>query len=314
MTTSGRIHSVTVNDHVFLLEDQQYRVKNLLCGLQRSAQRNQLPWSPFRTFPETNLAATPCHLWGFGYGRSVYGKMPLPRTDISNSPWRFRHGCSSRLALKGRDGWVGFPDDGLLLRWQPRTGCFRGSQSVRTIAATASYPTLSRSCFAIPSCVTDCWSGAPTVPPSGPQSHAQGTHEPFNGTTRNDRLVAKPTNIQIVELLRAHFTLSATLAFDPPHRFRHHLTPDDTLYHFLFCAPNADTATLSGCANLLLENLHPDQSPTPADVVQAAGRLVTFIALIKRTFTKPALPQVYNQRSRDCSVFCAKLRCPIVKV
>ena len=217
----------------------------------------------------------------------------FPRTDISNSPWHFRHRCSSRLAPKGCDGWVGFPDDRLLLRWQPRTGCFRGSQSVRTIAATASYPTLSRSCFAIPSCVTDCWSGAPTVPPSGPQSNAQGTHEPFNGTTRNDRLVAKPTNIQIVEL-GAHLTASATVTFDPPHRFRHHHTPDATLYHFLFCAPNADTATLSGRANLLLESLHPDQSPTPADLAQAAGRLMTFITLIKRTFTTPALRQVYN--------------------
>ena len=53
------------------------------------------------------------------------------------------------------------------------------------------------------------------------------------------------------------------------------LTPDDTLYHFLCCAPNAEIATLLGRANLLLKFLHLENSPMPDDpLVQVAGRLV----------------------------------------
>ena len=101
---------------------------------------------------------------------------------------------------------------------------------------------------------------------------------------RNKSSNAEP----ILRLLRR---LLLTLPTD----FDDDLTPDDTLYHVLCCAPDADTATLSGRANLLLKCLHPDKTPTRKYVlVQAAGRLVTLITLIKRALTTPALRQVYN--------------------
>ena len=92
----------------------------------------------------------------------------------------------------------------------------------------------------------------------------------------------------ILRLLRQ---LLLTLSTD----FNDDLTPDDTLYHFLCCAPDADTATLSGRANLLLKCLHPDKCPNPENpLVQSADRLVTSVTLIKRTLTTPALRQVYD--------------------
>ena len=56
-----------------------------------------------------------------------------------------------------------------------------------------------------------------------------------------------------------------------PTDFNDILTQDDILYQFLCCAPNADTATFSGRANLLLKCLHPDKSPTPDDTQQPAA-------------------------------------------
>ena len=103
------------------------------------------------------------------------------------------------------------------------------------------------------------------------------------------QLTTKSSNAEpILRLLRQ---LLLTLPTD----FDDDLSPDDTLYHFLCCAPDADTATLSGRVNLLLKCLHPDKSSTPEDpLVQSAGHLVTLITLIKRTLTTPALRQFYN--------------------
>ena len=165
-------------------------------GWQRSPPKNQLPGSPLQAFRETNLTATPCHRWGSGYSRSARGKLPLSRTDISsNIAWHCRHRCPGGLSPKKCNGWVGFTDDGILLSWQSGRGCFRGSQAVGTLAATASNYRASRSCSAISSCVPDCWSGATPLPFPGRWSHLQRTYEPLNGPTWNDRLVAQPTNL-----------------------------------------------------------------------------------------------------------------------
>ena len=73
-----------------------------------------------------------------------------------------------------------------------------------------------------------------------------------------------------------------------PTDFDEEMTPDDTLYQFLCSSPDADAATLSSNSNLLLQSLHPDKSSTPEDpLVQAAGRLVPLITIIKRNLTSP---------------------------
>ena len=108
------------------------------------------------------------------------------------------------------------------------------------------------------------------------------------GSLRN-QFTNKSSNAQ--PILRFLRQLLLTLPIDVDG----YLTPDGTLYHFLCCAPDADTTTLSWRANLLLNCLHPDKSPTQEDtLVQAAGRLVTLITLIKRKLTTSALRQVYN--------------------
>ena len=105
--------------------------------------------------------------------------------------------------------------------------------------------------------------------------------------THNDLMNLSMAQLETIGSLRSQLTnksstaepilrLLRQLLLTLPTDFDDDLTPDDTLYHFLCCAPDADTATLSGRANLLLKCLHPDISPTSEDpLVQAAGRLVT---------------------------------------
>ena len=90
------------------------------------------------------------------------------------------------------------------------------------------------------------------------------------------------------------------------------MTPDDTLYHFLCSSPDPDAATLSSNSNLLLRSLHPDKSSTPEDpLVQAAGRLVPLLTIIKRNLTSPLIRKVYDhcglvglRRLLQCSLRC----------
>ena len=99
-----------------------------------------------------------------------------------------------------------------------------------------------------------------------------------------------------------------------PTDFDEEMTPDDSLYHFLCGSPDADAPTLSSNSNLLLRSLHPDKSSTPeARLVQAAGRLVPLITIIKRNLTSPLIRKVYDhcglvglRRLLQCS-----LRCPM---
>ena len=92
------------------------------------------------------------------------------------------------------------------------------------------------------------------------------------------------------------------------------MTPDDTLYLFLCSSPDADAATLSSNSNLLLRSLHPDKSSTPEDcLVQAAGRLVPLITIIKRNLTSPSIRKVYDhcglvgfRRLLQCSLRCSR--------
>ena len=80
-----------------------------------------------------------------------------------------------------------------------------------------------------------------------------------------------------------------------PTDFDEGMTPYDTLYHFLCSSSDADAPTLSCNSNLLLRSLHPDKSSTPEDpLVQAAGRLVPLITIIKRNLTSPAICKVYD--------------------
>ena len=142
--------------------------------------------------------------------------------------------------------------------------------------------------------------------------------------THNNLMTHSMVQLETIDSLRSQLTTKSSnaepilrllrqLLLTFPADFDDDLTPDDTLYHFLCCAPDADTATLSGCSDLLLKCLHPNKSPTPEDPrVQAAGRLVTFITLIKRTFTFPALRQVYDQCGLE-GLRCllkSTLRCP----
>ena len=97
-----------------------------------------------------------------------------------------------------------------------------------------------------------------------------------------------------------------------PTDFDEEMIPDDTLYLFLCISSDADAATISSNSNFLLRSLHPDKSSTPEDpLVQAAGRLVPLITIIKRNLTSPSIRKVYDhcglvglRRLLQCSLRC----------
>ena len=99
-----------------------------------------------------------------------------------------------------------------------------------------------------------------------------------------------------------------------PTDFDEDMSPDDTLYHFLCSSPDDDAATLSSNSNLLLQSLHPDKSSNPEDpLVQAAGRLVPLISVIKRNLTSPLIRKFYDhcglvggRRLLQCSLRCSR--------
>ena len=107
------------------------------------------------------------------------------------------------------------------------------------------------------------------------------------------QLTFKFSNIEPIPCL-LHFLSTNTTDFDDD------FAANDMLYNVLCCEPEADTATFSGRANLLIKCRHPDKSPTQDDPLsQAAGGLVPFITLIMRTLTTPVLRQVYEYWSLE---------------
>ena len=207
---------------------------------------------------------------------------------------------------------MGVPHDGLLLRRQSQKSCFRGSQATRTVLAATSFHSARRSRSALSSCVLDYGSRTSstrlrdlTDTHKDLMNHSMAQLETI-GSLRSQLTNKSSTAEPISRLLRQ---LLLTLPTD----FDDDLTPDDPLYHFLCCAPDADTATHSGRLNMLLKCLHQDKSPNPEDpLVQAAGRLVTLITLIKRTLTTPAFRQVYNHWGLEGlrRLLRSTLRCP----
>ena len=88
-----------------------------------------------------------------------------------------------------------------------------------------------------------------------------------------------------------------------------------TPYVISYIAHQMPMLPLSSNSNILLRSLHPNKSSTPEDpLVQAAGRLVHLITIIKRNLTSPLIRKVYDhcalvglRRLLQCSLRC--LRC-----
>ena len=109
--------------------------------------------------------------------------------------------------------------------------------------------------------------------------------------THNDLMDHSMAQLETIGSLRSQLTNKSSnaepilrflrqLLLPLPSNFDDDLTPDDTLYHFLCCAPDADTSTIFGRANLLLKCLH-SADPSPRRLSgRSIGRLVTLFTLI----------------------------------
>ena len=314
MTSSGRIHSVAVNDHVFLVEDLQYwvtkispeegsvQLQKINCRDRPFKRSLKQIWLPPPATCEvsvtTDLLTANC------FCPELIPPQILP--DVSDSTVQVD--IPQRDAM---DEWVSLMTDYSSVdnlenavseaRKQLEQSQLQLRSTQQAEAAlhsqVASFTTEVEHLRSRLQDVTDTHNDL--------MNHSMAQLETI-GSLRS-QLTNKSSNAEpILRLLRQ---LLLTLPTD----FDDDLTPDDTLYHFLCCAPDADTATLSGRANLFLKCLHPDKSPTPEDpLVPSADRLVTLITLIKWTLTTPALRQVYNHCGLEGlrRLLRSTLRCP----
>ena len=256
LTSSGRFHSVAVNDHVFLVEDLQYRVTKIFpeegsVRLQKINCRDRpfkrslkQIWLPPPVTCEVSVTADlPT--------ANCFCPEPMPPQilpDISDS--------AVQMDLPQRDAmdeWVSLMTDNLEQAVsEARKQLEQSQQQLRSTqqaeaALQSQVASLTTEVEHLRSRLQDL-----TATHNDLMNHSMAQLETI-GSLRS-QLTNKSSNAEpILRLLRQ---LLLTLPTD----FDDDLTPDDTLYHFLCCAPDADTATLSGSANLLLKCLHPDKS------------------------------------------------------
>ena len=296
LTSSGRIPPVAVNDHVFLVEDLQYRVTKIFpeegsVRLQKINCRDR----PFmRSLKQIWLpppATSEVSVTEDLPTANCFCPEPIPPQflpDVSDS--------AVQVDLPQRDAmdeWVSLMTD---------------YSSVDNLekAVSEARQQLEQSQLQLRSTQqAEAALHSQVASLTAEVGHLRSRLQDLNDT-HNDLMNHSMAQLETIGSLRTQLTnkssnaepvlhLLRQLLLTLPTDFDDDLTPDDTLYHFLCCPPDADTATLSGRANLLLKCLHPDKSPNPEDpLVQEAGRLVTLITLIKRTLTTPALRQVYN--------------------
>ena len=296
LTSSGKIHSVAVNDHVFLVEDLQNRVTKIFpeegsvrlpkinCRDRPFKRSLKQIWLPHPATCEVSVTANlPT--------ANCFCPEPIPPQillDVSDSAVQVDMPQTDAM-----DEWVSPMTDYSSVDnlekavSEARKQLEQSQQQLRSTqqaeaALHSQVSSLTTEVEHLRSRLQDL-----TDTHNDLMNHCMAQLETV-GSLRS-QLTNKMSNAEpILRLLRQ---LLLTLPTD----FDDDLTPDDTLYDFVCSAPDADTATLSGRANLLLKCLNPDKSPTPEEpLVQAAARLVTLITLIKRTLTTPAFRQVYN--------------------
>ena len=314
VTSSGRIHPVAVNDHVFLVEDLQYRVTKIFpeegsfrlqkikcrdCPFKRSLKQI---WLPLPATCEVSVTAD------LPTANCICPE-PIPPQilpDTSDSAVQV-----DLPQCDAMDEWVSLMTDNSSVDNLEKTVSeapkqleqsqlhFRSSQQTEA-ALHSQVASLTNEIEHLRSRLQDL-----TDTHNDLMNQSMAQIETI-GSLRSQLTKKSSTAEPILRLLR-QLLVTLPTDFDDDH------TPDDTLYHFLCCALDADTATLSGRANLLLKCLHPDNSPTPEDpLVQASGRSVTLITLMKRTLTTPALRQVYDHSGLEGlrRLLRSTLRCP----
>ena len=274
LTSSGRIHSVAVNDHVFLVEDLEYRVTKIFPeeGSVRLQKINCLDRPFMRSLKQIWLPPSAiCEVSVTADLPTANCFCPEPITpqnlpDVSDSAVQVD--MPQREAM---DEWVSLMTDYSSVdnlekavsearkQLEQSQLHFRSFQQAEA-ALHSQVGSLTTEVELLRSRLQDL-----TDTHNNLMNHSMAQLETIGSL--GSQLTNKSSNAEpILRLLRQ---LLLTLPTD----FDDDLTPDDPLYHFLCCAPEADTATLSGRANLLLKCLHPDKSPTPEDpLVQAAGR------------------------------------------
>ena len=246
LTSPGRIHSVAVNDHVFLVEDLQYRVTKLIpeegsvrlqkinCRFRFFKCSLKQIWLPPPATCEVSVTADLPTANCF----CPEPKPPQLLPDVSDS--------AVQIDLPQRDAmneWVSLMTDYSSVdnlekavseahkQLEQSQLQLRSSQQAEA-ALHSHVASLTTEVGHLRSRLQDL-----TDTHNDLMNHSMAQHETI-GSLRS-QLTNKSSNAEpIVRLLRQ---LLLTLPTD----FDDDLTPDDTLYHFLCCAPDADTATLS---------------------------------------------------------------------
>ena len=313
LISSGRIHPVAVGDHVYLVEDIQYRITKLspdsdsVC-LQKINSRDRpfkrsirQIWLPPPTtsesFASADLPTTNC-----------FCPEPLPPPvlpDVMDTSTQANMDKETAL-----NDWVTVTTD-----FSSVTQLDKAFQDARREAEV----------------YYDMYTEADLAAASARKQIEQLTAESQQlrsslddlNRTHNSLMADSLRHLEEIGSLRTQLTsLDGSHTKALASMIQHHLlslptdfndpaTPDDTFYHFLCCNPSADMSTLVRHANTLLRCLHPDTASPTTDHAVAASRLVPLLANIKRVLTHPGLRKVYDHCGLlgFCRLLDSSLRC-----
>ena len=244
LTSSGRIQSVTDNGHVFLVRDIQYRVKKIppeegsirfqkiICRDRPFKRSLKQIWLPPPATCEVSVTAD----WTMANCFCPESIPPQVFLDIFNSA--VKADLPQRDAM---DEWVHLmPDYSSVDNLEKAVSaiCKQLQQSQLQLRATQQAEA------ALQSQVASLTADA---------EHLRSRLEDLNDTY-NDLMTHSMAQSETIGWLRSQLTTKSSnaepvlsflrqLLLTFPTDFGDDLTPDDTWYHFLCCAPDADTVT-----------------------------------------------------------------------
>ena len=313
LTSSRCIHPVAVGDHVYLVEDIQYRITKLSpdshsVSLQKINSRDRPVKRSIRQIwlppPATSESFASADLPTTNY----FCPEPLPPPvlpDVMDTSMQ-----DDRDKESGLNDWVTVTTD-----FSSVTQLDKAFQDARR-EAEAFY---------------DMYTEADLAASSAQKQveHLTTESQQLRSSlddlirTHNSLMADSFRHLEEIRPLRTHLTSldgSHTKALDSmmqhhvlslPTDFNDPATPDDTFYHFLRCNPSADMSTIVRHANTLLRCLHPDKATPTTHYAVAASRLVPLLTIIKRVLTHPGLRKVYDhcgllgfRRFLDSSLRC----------
>ena len=295
-TCSGRVHPLSVGDNVYLVEDVQYRVTQILPDQQAvRLQRINTTNRPFRRSWHQICLASP-----LTSDSTCAVDLPTNNCLCPDPEPPKVHPDTDDIAIqcelttdKALDDWCSIMTDFSCVDHLNTAFCEAREEAMNYFDL---YEKASAEAVAIRSSLANAQLESERLKATLEElrvTHNQLLQESLHRIEEINELksqLKRKTNTSpdaAIQLLLSHLT-------SLPTDFEAETTPDDTLYHFLCCKSDADTTFLSSQVNALLRLIHPDKNTLTGPLAHDAARLVPLITNIKRVLMHPPLRVVYD--------------------